>query len=64
MGGEFVSHVLVFLPRITYNQGQSPSALGVDEEQCRDCRHDLDSTVPEGGVQGLNWGITNILEDS
>jgi hypothetical protein len=48
---------------ITYNQCQSSSALRVDEEQSRNSRHDLDGAVAQGGVQGLDGGITDILED-
>lgn len=51
------------MSRITYDQRQSPSALGIDEEQCGDSRHDLDGTVTKRGVQSLDRGVANLLKD-
>lgn len=47
----------------TYNQGQSPSSLGVDKEQCRDRENDLDSTITERGVERFGRRVADFFED-
>ena len=58
-----LSAAFEIVSRITYDQRQSPSALGVDEEQCGDGRYDLDGPIAERGVQSLDRCIANLFED-
>lgn len=49
--------------RGTYGQSQGPTALGVNEEEGRNRRHDLDRTVSQRGEKGLISSVADILED-
>lgn len=40
----------------TYGQSQGSPSQRVDEEQSRDCKDDLNSTVAKRGIQGFNSG--------
>lgn len=52
------------IPRqTTHSQSQGSSAFGVDEEESRDCSYDLNSTIAQGGVQGLGSGVAGCFED-
>ena len=44
-------------------QSESPSSLGVNEEQGGDGSDDLDGAIAEGCIQGLDVGVAGILED-
>lgn len=48
---------------MTHNQGQSSSALGIDEEQSGNGRHDLNSTIAERCIQRLGSRVAHILKD-
>lgn len=68
-GKVFVKQMLSYLQtqsseRATYDQGQGPSALGVNEEQSRDRGQDLNSTIAQRRVQGLSSCVADSLEDS
>jgi hypothetical protein len=47
----------------THNQAQGSATLGVDQEEGGDSGDDLNGTVAERGVQGLNVAVAGILED-
>lgn len=48
----------------TYNQGQGPSAFGVDQEQGWDGSNDLDSTIAQRRVQGLYRCVPGAYENT
>jgi hypothetical protein len=47
----------------TYDHAESSATLRIDEEQCRNRKDDLDSTVAERCVQGLIIRVTDLRED-
>lgn len=60
-----ISHLQrIYLQQATYHQSQGSSAFGVNEEQGRDCSHDLNSTISERCIQGLGRCVANIFENS
>jgi hypothetical protein len=53
----------IFAPS-TYNQGQRPAALGIDEEQRGNGEDNLDGTIAQTGIQRLVSGVTHVGEDA
>lgn len=49
---------------MTYNQTQGSSALGVNEEEGRDGRQDLNGTVSKRGIKSFLIVVTDSLEDT
>jgi hypothetical protein len=47
----------------TYNQTQSSAALGINQEQGRNCEDDLDSTVTKRCEKSLVVGVAGLGED-
>lgn len=48
---------------VTHNQSQCPSTLGVDEAQCRQCRHHLNGPIAQRSVQGLGGRVADLREN-
>lgn len=48
---------------MTYDKTETPSADGVDQEQGRNGKDDLDGTVTERGVQGLFGRVSDVFKD-
>lgn len=49
---------------VTYDEGEFPPTLSIDEEQCRDGEDNLNSTVAEGGVKGLSLRVIGVQENA
>ena len=47
----------------TYNQRQSSSAFGIDEEQSRNSEYDLNSTITKRRIQSLGCCVADPFKD-
>jgi hypothetical protein len=48
----------------THSKAQVSASLGIDEEQCRNCRDDLNGAVAERGIQSFDLRVARIDKDT